>query len=223
MLALTGTRVLFSNHYRNGHLGSLLEFIMMLSKMLKAVAFTGFLAVSSMASAELIANIPLNTSRFDTLSPTELINQAKAGNQQAQFFLAKRYQKGLGIQQNYQQAINWYTTAAKQNIAPAQLNLAMMYIRGEGVQPNAQQARYWLEKAAKLGDNRASYTLAMLDEKDKKLVDAYKWYDLAARDGMLSDQVRSKARGKIGQLALNLSSQDIATARSRADSWFQSK
>lgn len=195
----------------------------MLSKMLKAVAFTGFLAVSSMASAELIANIPLNTSRFDTLSPTELINQAKAGNQQAQFFLAKRYQKGLGIQQNYQQAINWYTTAAKQNIAPAQLNLAMMYIRGEGVQPNAQQARYWLEKAAKLGDNRASYTLAMLDEKDKKLVDAYKWYDLAARDGMLSDQVRSKARGKIGQLALNLSSQDIATARSRADSWFQSK
>lgn len=192
-------------------------------KLLKAVMLTGFLAVSSIASADLTANIPLNTSRFDTLAPTELINQAKAGNQQAQFFLAKRYQKGLGIQQNYQQAINWYTTAAKQDIAPAQLNLAMMYIRGEGVQPNAQQARYWLEKAAKLGDNRASYTLAMLDEKERKLVDAYKWYDLAARDGMLSNEVRTRAQSKIGQLALNLSSQDIATARSRADSWFQSK
>ena len=192
-------------------------------KLLKAVMLTGFLAFSSIASADLTANIPLNTSRFDTLAPTELINQAKAGNQQAQFFLAKRYQKGLGIQQNYQQAINWYTTAAKQDIAPAQLNLAMMYIRGEGVQPNAQQARYWLEKAAKLGDNRASYTLAMLDEKERKLVDAYKWYDLAARDGMLSNEVRTRAQSKIGQLALNLSSQDIATARSRADSWFQSK
>lgn len=198
---------------------------MMLSKMtvLKAVMLSSVLAISSVASAELISNVPLNASRFDTLSPTELINQARAGNQQAQFFLAKRYQKGLGITQNYQQAIQWYTTAAKQDIAPAQLNLAMMYIRGEGVQPNAQQARYWLEKAAKLGDNRASYTLAMLDEKERKLVDAYKWYDLAARDGMLSDQVRSKAQSKIGQLALNLSSQDIATARSRADSWFQSK
>lgn len=198
---------------------------MMLSKMtvLKAVMLSSVLAISSVASAELISNVPLNASRFDTLSPTELINQARAGNQQAQFFLAKRYQKGLGIAQNYQQAIQWYTTAAKQDIAPAQLNLAMMYIRGEGVQPNAQQARYWLEKAAKLGDNRASYTLAMLDEKERKLVDAYKWYDLAARDGMLSDQVRSKAQSKIGQLALNLSSQDIATARSRADSWFQSK
>lgn len=191
--------------------------------LLTAVMGVSGLGISTAANAELISNIALDTSRFDIMPPAQLINQAKSGDQQAQFFLAKRYQKGLGIQQDYQQAINWYTTAAKQDIAPAQLNLAMMYIRGEGVQPNAQQARYWLEKAAKLGDNRASYTLAMLDEKERKLVDAYKWYDLAARDGMLSDQVRTKARGKIGQLALNLSSQDIATARNRADTWFQTK
>ena len=192
-------------------------------KLLKAALLTTFLGFSGVASADLVANIPLDTSRFDIMSPNDLLSQAKAGNQQAQFFLAKRYHNGLGLQQNFQQAIQWYTTAAKQDIAPAQLNLAMMYIRGEGVQPNAQQARYWLEKAAKLGDNRASYTLAMLDEKERKLVDAYKWYDLAARDGMLSDQVRTRAQSKIGQLALNLSSQDIATARSRADSWFQNK
>ena len=191
--------------------------------LLTAVMGVSGLGVSTAANAELISNIALDTSRYDIMPPAQLINQAKSGDQQAQFFLAKRYQKGLGMQHDYQQAINWYTTAAKQDIAPAQLNLAMMYIRGEGVQPNAQQARYWLEKAAKLGDNRASYTLAMLDEKEKKLVDAYKWYDLAARDGMLSDQVRTKARSKIGQLALNLSSQDIATARNNADSWFQTR
>mgnify|MGYP000599928195 CR=1 FL=1 len=191
--------------------------------LLTAVMGVSGLGVSTAANAELISNIALDTSRYDIMPPAQLINQAKSGDQQAQFFLAKRYQKGLGMQRDYQQAINWYTTAAKQDIAPAQLNLAMMYIRGEGVQPNAQQARYWLEKAAKLGDNRASYTLAMLDEKEKKLVDAYKWYDLAARDGMLSDQVRTKARSKIGQLALNLSSQDIATARNNADSWFQTR
>lgn len=191
--------------------------------LLTAVMGVSGLGVSTAANAELISNIALDTSRYDIMPPAQLINQAKSGDQQAQFFLAKRYQKGLGMQRDYQQAINWYTTAAKQDIAPAQLNLAMIYIRGEGVQPNAQQARYWLEKAAKLGDNRASYTLAMLDEKEKKLVDAYKWYDLAARDGMLSDQVRTKARSKIGQLALNLSSQDIATARNNADSWFQTR
>ena len=120
-------------------------------------------------------------------------------------------------------AIEWYTRAANQNVTPAQLNLGIMYARGEGVAVNEQQARYWLERAAKRGDNRASYTLALIDEKQRKLVDAYKWYELAARDGMLNDEVRTKARGKIGKLALNLSSSDVATARSQADSWFQSQ
>lgn len=94
---------------------------------------------------------------------------------------------------------------------------------GQGVPVNEQQARYWLEKATLHGDNRASYLLAMIEEKQHKLVDAYKWYDLAARDGMLDERVRNKARGKIGQLALNLSSKDIAHARNQATSWFQNK
>lgn len=191
-------------------------------KFLKSIVFAGLLSASAIASADLVSSVPLNSSRYDTMQVADLINHAKSGNQQAQFYLAKRYQKGQGVQQNYAQALQWYTAAANQDIAPAQLNLAFMYIRGEGVQPNAQQARYWLEKAARRGDNRASYTLAMLDEKERKLVDAYKWYDLASRDGMLSNEVRSRAQSKIGQLALNLSSQDIANARSRADSWFQS-
>ena len=149
--------------------------------------------------------------------------RSRQGSDHAQFYLAKRLQKGEGVAQNTQQAIQWYTKAAQQGVAPAQLNLAIMYLRGEGVKPNLQQARHWLEKAAMRGDNRASYTLALLDEKQKNLVDAYKWYDLAARDGMLDEKVRNKARGKIGQLALNLSSSDIANARNQADRWFQSK
>jgi TPR repeat protein len=178
---------------------------------------------AGLANAELISNVPLDTSRFELMPISELSASAAQGNNHAQFYLAKRLQKGEGVAQNTQQAIQWYTKAAQQGVAPAQLNLAIMYLRGEGVQPNLQQARLWLEKAAMRGDNRASYTLALLDEKQKNLVDAYKWYDLAARDGMLDEKVRNKARGKIGQLALNLSSADIASARSKADTWFQSK
>ncbi len=192
-------------------------------KLLKVALLMGLLGFSAVSQAELVSNVALDVSRYEVMQPNDLIAQANKGNKDAQFFLAKRYQKGIGVQQDYAKAIQWYTTAGKQDVAPAQLNLAFMYIRGEGVQPNAKEARFWLEKAAKLGDNRASYTLAMLDEKEKKLVDAYKWYDLAARDGMLSEQVRDRARGKIGQLALNLSSQDIANARNQADSWFQTK
>ncbi|OXL23345.1 tetratricopeptide repeat protein [Psychrobacter sp. DAB_AL32B] len=192
-------------------------------KLLKAALFTALFSCAGFANAELISNVPLDTSRFELMPVSELSNRAAQGNDHAQFYLAKRLQKGEGIAQNTQQAVQWYTKAAQQGVAPAQLNLAIMYLRGEGVQPNLQQARGWLEKAAMRGDNRASYTLALLDEKQKNLVDAYKWYDLAARDGMLDEKVRNKARGKIGQLALNLSSSDIASARSKADTWFQSK
>lgn len=192
-------------------------------KLLKAALFTALFSCASLANAELISNVPLDTSRFELMPISELSNRAAQGNDHAQFYLAKRLQKGEGIAKNTQQAIQWYTKAAQQGVAPAQLNLAIMYLRGEGVQPNLQQAKVWLEKAAMRGDNRASYTLALLDEKQKNLVDAYKWYDLAARDGMLDEKVRNKARGKIGQLALNLSSSDIASARSKADTWFQSK
>lgn len=192
-------------------------------KFLKAALFTAVLATASLANADLIANIPLDTSRFEMMSISELSSRANQGNDHAQFYLAKRLQKGQGVLQNTQQAAQWYTRAAEQGVAPAQLNLGIMYLRGEGVQPNLQQARKWLEKAAMRGDNRASYTLALLDEKQRNLVDAYKWYDLAARDGMLDEKVRSKARGKIGQLALNLSSSDINSARNQADRWFQNK
>ena len=192
-------------------------------KLLKAALFTALFSCAGLANAELISNVPLDTSRFELMPVSELSSRAAQGNDHAQFYLAKRLQKGEGIAQNTQQAIQWYTKAAQQGVAPAQLNLGIMYLRGEGVQPNIQQARLWLEKAAALGDNRASYTLALLDEKQQKLVDAYKWYDLAARDGMLDEKVRTKARGKIGQLALNLSNSDIQKARVEADSWFQNK
>ncbi len=192
-------------------------------KLIKAALFTALFSCAGMANAELVANVPLDTSRFEQMAVSELSARAAQGNDHAQFYLAKRLQKGQGLAQNTQQAIQWYTRAAEQGVAPAQLNLAIMYLRGEGVKPNLQQARVWLEKAAMRGDNRASYTLALLDEKQKNLVDAYKWYDLAARDGMLDEKVRTKARGKIGQLALNLSTSDIASARSQADHWFQSK
>ena len=192
-------------------------------KLLKAALFTALFSCAGLANAELISNVPLDVSRFELMSVSDLSARAAQGNDHAQFYLAKRLQKGEGMAKNTEQAIQWYTRAAEQGVAPVQLNLAIMYLRGEGVQPNIQQARKWLEKAAMRGDNRASYTLALLDEKQENLVDAYKWYDLAARDGMLDEKVRNKARGKIGQLALNLSSSDIASARSQADTWFQSK
>ncbi len=192
-------------------------------KLLKTILLSTALLGSGIASAELTSNIPLNISRFETMDIASLTKQAGDGNHHAQFFLAKRLQKGEGVAKDAPKAVYWYTRAAEQNIAPAQLNLGIMYLRGEGVTADMKQGRAWLEKAAHLGDNRASYALAMIDEKQHRLVDAYKWYDLSSRDGMLDDKIRGKAQAKIGQLALGLSSSDIEKAKNSADSWFQNQ
>lgn len=191
--------------------------------MKKLVLSLLLVAATSTAHAELIANVPLNSSRYELMDINTLTAQAQSGNQQAQFFLAKRLQKGEGVAINASQAIYWYTRAAEQNIAPAQLNLGIMYLRGEGVAADTAKARTWLEKAAHLGDNRASYALAILDEREQRLVDAYKWYELSAREAMLDDAVRNRARAKIGELALNLSSSEIERARQSANVWFQNQ
>ena len=169
----------------------------------KAAFFTLCMATAGLAQAELTANVPLDTSRFELMSIGELTGRATGGDHQAQFYLAKRYQKGAGVAKDTNKAVEWYTKAGNENVTPAQLNLGLMYALGKTVAVDEQKARYWLERAAKRGDNRASYTLALIDEKQSKLTDAYKWYSLSARDGMLNDDVRRKAQGKIGKLAMN--------------------
>lgn len=192
-----------------------------MKKLLLSVVFG--LTLTSIAHADLTSNVPLDVSRFELMDAATLNAHAQSGNQHAQFFLAKRLQHGEGMPKNASTAVYWYERAASQNIAPAQLNLGIMYLKGEGVQANMNEGRKWLEKAVHLGDNRASYALAVLDEREKRLVDAYKWYELSARDAMLDDNVKSRAKDKIGQLALNLSSSEIQSAKNQANSWFQNR
>lgn len=180
-------------------------------------------SVLTAANAELTGNIVLDNLGFEQMDSKKLNLQAATGNKHAQFFLAKRLQKGEGIAKDASKAAYWYERAAKQGVAPAQLNLGIMYLRGEGVAYDIDKAKVWLEQAAQLGDNRATYALAVLDEREKRLVDAYKWYDLSTRETMLDDKVKSRAKDKIGQLAMNLSSSEIESAKNQANRWFQDK
>ena len=185
-------------------------------KLLKITLFASILGSATFNhSLSAIAN-----TRFETIDITTLTNQAARGDYNTQKKIAKRKQKGEGVAKDTSKAVYWYTRAAEKNIAPAQLNLGIMYLRGEGVRADIATGRAWLEKAANLGDNRASYALAMIDEQQQRLVDAYKWYDLSAREGMLDDNVRNRAKVKVSQLALNLSSSEIESAKRSANAWF---
>jgi len=187
---------------------------------LTALILSMGLTASIPAFADLSTTAPESASVADMTLP-ELQAAAQAGNVRAQFYLASRYKTGQGVQQDYEQAFSWFQKAALQGAAPAQLNLGQMYAEGKGVEANMDQAKLWLGKAAKQGDNRASYNLALLEERSKNLANAYQWYDLSARDGMLDQRIKDKAQGKIRTLAANLSPQDIQDAKNRADRWIQ--
>jgi uncharacterized protein len=176
--------------------------------------------VSVAGHAELISNVPL-VSGYASMPLSGLQAAAQQGNVQAQFYLANRYKNGEGVPQDLNQAFAWYKKAAEQGAAPAQLNVGQMYAQGRGVNRDMAQAKLWLQKAAKQGDNRASYNLALLEEREQNLSDAYKWYDVSTREGMLDANVKDKAQGKIRQLAANLSPQDQQNARQKADRWMQ--
>ena len=86
-------------------------------KLFKAALFTTLFSFAGLANAELISNVPLDVSRFELMNVSELTARANQGNDHAQFYLAKRLQKGQDITKNTQQAIQWYTKAAQQGVA----------------------------------------------------------------------------------------------------------
>ena len=65
------------------------------------------------------------------------------------------YVDGLGVKQDYAQAVIWYRQAAEQDHADAQCNLGLMYQRGLGVKEDQAQAVNWYHQAAKQGHAEA--------------------------------------------------------------------
>ena len=79
------------------------------------------------------------------------IQQAERGNKDAQFHLVDLYLHGIGVEQNFKQAIAWCMVAAKQDHVVAKLYLGIMYRDGYGVISDYRSSYYWFEQAAKQG------------------------------------------------------------------------
>lgn len=69
---------------------------------------------------------------------------AEQGDVNAQYRMAIRYYRGEEVEQDYEEAVNWYRLAAKQGSPEAQVGLALCYMKGDGVEQNDQEAYTWL-------------------------------------------------------------------------------
>ena len=85
-----------------------------------------------------------------------LIPLAEAGDAEAQTDLGFMYANGLGVPQDYTEALKWYRKAAIQGYTKAQYALGAMYANGIGVPQDYVQSYAWFQLAAEGGLEKAS-------------------------------------------------------------------
>ena len=87
-----------------------------------------------------------------------LRTRANVGDAGAQVILWVMYATGLGVPQDYAEAVRWYRLAAEQGEAFAQSNLGIMYANGRGVPQDYMVTHMGLNLAGaqSSGDARAT-------------------------------------------------------------------
>ena len=89
-----------------------------------------------------------------------LIEDAKAGDREAQYTLAHLYYKGLGgVDRSMIQAVTWFRRAAEAGHVDSMYDLAMILLDDEHVTGTSDESFYWLKKSADLGHGDAQYAL----------------------------------------------------------------
>jgi TPR repeat protein len=84
---------------------------------------------------------------------------AAQGAARAQNNLGFLYEHGLGVNQNYVAARNWYSKAAEAGLPEAKFNLATLYHYGRGISQNLELAAPLFSSAAQAGYADSEYML----------------------------------------------------------------
>ena len=89
-----------------------------------------------------------------------LIEDATAGDREAQYTLAHLYYKGLGgVDRSIPEAIAWFRRAAETGHVDSMYDLAMIILDDQNGIARKEESFYWLKKSADLGHGDAQYAL----------------------------------------------------------------
>jgi len=104
----------------------------------------------------------------------------------AQSELARMYEMGNGVEQDFKTSIQLYQKASKQGFAIAEYSLGLFYYKHRSLDFNDRKVHRYLKRAADKGHEKAQYFFGLLYEegycvqKDEEL--ALKWFELSARN-----------------------------------------
>lgn len=87
---------------------------------------------------------------------------SKKLNPYVQYRIGKMFCYGLGTEQNYQKAFEWFERSAKQKNKFAQFSLANLYYYGSGVEKDLSQAFLWYQRSSSQGQPYAAYSIAQM-------------------------------------------------------------
>ncbi|MCF6232423.1 MAG: caspase family protein [Rhodobacteraceae bacterium] len=105
-----------------------------------------------------------NEGRFDPGAAVDFFERAAAsGSPEAQYELAKLFERGTGVEVDEDRSLILYQTAADQGFADAINDLGFLHYQGGlGLPPNPQKALKFFERAADLRHPQAQFNFAAL-------------------------------------------------------------
>ena len=113
--------------------------------------------------------------------------KAEQGIPLAQSVVGYIYSEGIGVPQDYKEAVKWYRLAAEQGNLTAQYNLGIMYERGEGVFHDYKKAVKWYKLAVEQGHPKAQIKLGVMYYKGQGVLQdyvmAHMYWNIAAVSG----------------------------------------
>jgi TPR repeat protein len=109
------------------------------------------------------------------------------------YALGDLYAMGVGVPQDYAEAVKWYREDAEQGNANAQFNLGFMYSAGQGVPQDYTEAVKWFREAAEQGHAGAQNNLGFMYHAGQGVpqddAEAVTWYRKAAEQGEAVAQI----------------------------------
>ena len=87
---------------------------------------------------------------------------SKKLNPYVQYRIGKMFCYGLGTEQDYEKAFEWFERSAKQKNKFAQFSLANLYYYGSGVEKDLSQAFLWYQRSSSQGQPYAAYYIAQM-------------------------------------------------------------
>ena len=116
-----------------------------------------------------------------------LLRAARAGDGRASCRLGDIYREGVAVEQDWDEAFQWYSLGASQGDAHAQNNLGTMFLRGAGCLVDEAKAVSWYRRAAEQGHVTAQANLAKRYLRGEgvapDLAEAFQWFHAASQQG----------------------------------------